>query len=156
MTYAINGLPAESFIPHHGASDAALAAHGICRVQADTMPGFPCRVSLHDAAPGEMVLLLPFEHHPVATPYRASGPIYVRENAVTTAVYRNRVPPFLDQRRLSLRAYDAAGWMQTADVIVGTEAFESAIEGLFACDEIAYVHVHNAAYGCYMCRVDRT
>lgn len=155
MAYVISGLPAEAFRQWHAWDDDALAAHGIRRVRADAETGFPCRVSLRDAAIGETLLLLPFEHHPTMSPYRASGPIYAREHAGDTAVFRDRVPPFLGHRRLSLRAYSADGWMRAADVVAGAQ-FESAIEGLFARRDIAYVHAHNAAPGCYLCRVDRS
>lgn len=52
---------------------------GIRRLQVNEKPGFPCRVSLADAEIGETVLLLPYIHHETSSPYKASGPIFVRE-----------------------------------------------------------------------------
>ena len=48
---------------------------------ADQHPGFPCRVSLQDALPGERVLALSYAHHEVESPYQASGPVFIRANS---------------------------------------------------------------------------
>ena len=56
-------------------SDEALKQHGAVRQFATESPGYPCRVSLQDAEVGEELLLLPYEHQPAASPYRACGPI---------------------------------------------------------------------------------
>ena len=77
MMYRIQGLPAQLFAPLFSLTDAELAARGAVRRTA-LGPGFPCRISLTDAMPGDPVILTHFEHHPVATPYRASHAIYVR------------------------------------------------------------------------------
>ncbi|MGE0454861.1 MAG: DUF1203 domain-containing protein [Vicinamibacteria bacterium] len=71
-------LPSDGFEPLFGRSDAELAAIGARRMIVDEKPGFPCRVSPADAKVGETVVLLPFTHHDVASPYRSSGPIFVR------------------------------------------------------------------------------
>src|SRR5262249_54388638 len=135
-------------------SDAELAKHGACRCLADSKPGFPCRVSLVDAEPGEQVLLLPFTHHAVNSPYQASGPIYVREGARQATPAIGEVPQSVRQRLLSLRAYDAAGFMLDAEVTEGS-ALEAHVERFFADARVAYLHVHNARPGCYSCRIGR-
>jgi hypothetical protein len=68
MSYRISGLPPELFAPLWGLDATALASRNIRRVVADRDHGYPCRVSLQDAAVGETLLLLPFEHHAVASP----------------------------------------------------------------------------------------
>jgi hypothetical protein len=118
------------------------------------MPGYPCRVSLEDAEPGERLLLLTFEHHGVDSPYRASGPIYVREGAVQADPAVNEVPLQLRRRLLSVRAYSAAGMMRDASVVEGKD-LEGAVETLFADPKVAYLHLHNAIPGCYAARVER-
>ena len=99
-------------------------------------------------------MLLPHLHHDVDTPYRASGPIYVREAAVQAQPVIGEVPAPLRSRLLSLRAYDARGMMVWADVVPGSE-LESGIAQLFAIERSAYLHVHYAKPGCYACRVER-
>ncbi len=152
--FRIHALPIEPFQPLFALDDDELAARGIRRVVADGRPAYPCRVSLRDADAGERLLLLPFEHHAVATPYRASGPIYVRESAVQDEPAIDEVPEQLRRRMLSVRAYDAAGMMRNAEVVDGV-ALEAAVERAFAIDDIEYLHVHNAKPGCYACRITR-
>lgn len=152
--FRIHALSAAQFQPLFSLSDEELAARDIRRVIADGRPAFPCRISLRDAAEGERLLLLPYLHHDVATPYRASGPIYVREDASEATPAADEVPEQLRRRVLSVRAYDAAGMMQVAEVVDGRE-LEAAIARAFALEQVAYLHVHNAKPGCYACRITR-
>lgn len=154
MSFRATGLSLSPFEPLFALDDAALAARGMRRVIADAKPGFPCRVGLVDAEPGERLILLPFEHQPAHSPYRASGPIFVREAARAPFDQAGVVPPVLRGRQLSVRAYDAAGLMVDADVLDGNDV-ERAIARFFARDDVAYLHVHNAKRGCYACRIDR-
>ncbi len=154
MSFRATGLPQSPFEPLFRLSDEALAARGMRRMVADTKPGFPCRVSLEDAEPGERLILLPFEHQPAHSPYRASGPIFVRETTRGPFDRVGVVPPVLHGRQLSLRAYDEAGLMVDADVIDGDDV-ENAIARFFARSDVAYLHAHNAKRGCYACRIDR-
>ncbi|HSD17448.1 MAG TPA: DUF1203 domain-containing protein [Thermomonas sp.] len=155
MSFQIHALPIEPFAADFSLANDALRKRGIRRVVADARPAYPCRVSLRDAGEGERLLLLPYVHHDVDTPYRASGPIYVREAAVRALPEVDAVPALLRPRLLSLRAYDARGMMLSADVVPGNEV-ESGIAQLFALDRSAYLHVHYAKPGCYACRVERT
>jgi hypothetical protein len=158
MNFRITGLQAEPFQSFFGMSDEELLTHGARRViakpeDAPTMP--PCRVSLRDAEPGEASILLHYPHHvSPASPYRASGPIFVREGVRETASFVNHVPQQQRTRLLSVRAYDAAGIMVDAEVIDGAQ-LEVAIERLFRRDDAAFLHAHNAKRGCYSCRIDR-
>ena len=155
MTFRIHALPAGPFEADFQLDDATLRARGIRRIVADGKPHYPCRVSLQDAVEGERLLLLPFLHHDVAGPYRASGPIYVREAAMQqpAAVFRDTLPPSFPRRLLSLRAYDANGLMRDAEVVEGSDAL-SHLQRLLAVPDVAYLHVHNARPGCYACLVD--
>ena len=154
MDYVISGLPLQPFQQLFGLDDAELARRGAVRMTADSKPGFPCRITLQDAEAGETLLLLNWRHHDADTPYRADGPIFVRESARQTCASRNAVPEQQRGRLLSVRAYDAAGWMQDAEVVEGV-ALEALIGRWFDNAAIAYLHVHNARRGCYACRVDR-
>ena len=153
MDYVISGLPVQPFQPLFGLATSALRARGIVRQRVDG-PGFPCRITLQDADPGETVLLLPWTHLDVDTPYRAGGPIFVRESALATGVFANTIPEQQRSRLLSVRAYDAGGWMRDAEVTEGV-LLESLIERFFGDARVAYLHVHNARRGCYACRIDR-
>ncbi len=152
--FRIVALPSDQFAPLFDQSDAALRAVGAQRMIVDRTPGFPCRVSLADADVGETVILLPFQHHDVASPYRASGPVFVRRGAATATPAVGQVPAMLRHRQLSVRAYDEAAMMVGAEVVPGTE-LEQAIGRQFAQSGVSYLHVHNALPGCYNCAVVR-
>ena len=154
MSFRATGLSLSQFEPLFALSDADLAAQGIRRMTADEKPGFPCRVTLEDAEPGERLLLLPFEHQPAHSPYRASGPIFVRERAARAFDTAGVVPSVLRGRMLSLRGYDADDCIVEADVVSG-DTVEEGIARFFARDDVRYIHVHNAKRGCYACRIDR-
>lgn len=154
QSFRIHALPADTFAPLFALSDDELRARDIRSVVADGRPVYPCRVSLQDAVEGERLLLLPYDHHRVDTPYRASGPVYVREAAAQASPAIDEVPALLRTRLLSLRAYDPRGMMAWADVVPGT-GLETAIAALFAIERTAYIHVHYAKPGCYACRVER-
>lgn len=154
MNFQISGLPLSSFAPLFGLSDQELARHDAVRVTADKSPGFPCRISLRDAAVGERLLLLNFEHLAVASPYRSRHAIFVRESATEAHLSIDEVPEQLRGRLLSVRAFDANGMMKGAEVAPGT-ALERVIEQLFSDPAVDYLHIHNAKPGCYAARVDR-
>lgn len=154
MSFRISGLPAEAFAHLRGLDDAALAAHGVRRVIADKFPGYPCRITLEDAQPGEALLLLNWTHLDGDTPYRGGGPIFIRENALAAAEAVNEVPMQQRRRTLSVRAYDDAGFMRHGLVVEG-ETLATKIEELFADADVSFMHVHNAGRGCYAARVDR-
>lgn len=152
--FQITALPIENFASLFSLNDGSLQSLGIKRMVADKKPGFPCRVSLADAEPGETVLLIPFTHHDVASPYRASGPIFVRAGAKTARLAINEIPAMLRSRLLSIRAYDEAGMMIGAEVANGSELAEN-ISRFFDDPRVKYLHLHNARPGCFNCRVER-
>ena len=153
-SFRVVALDADAFAPLVALGDDRLRSRGMRRVVAEADTGIPCRVSLVDADAGERVLLLPFTHHDVASPYRASGPIYVREHAVTARPAVDEIPEMLRRRTLSIRAYDAGAMLVAAEVAEGT-ALDERIPALLADPCVAYLHLHNARPGCYNCRVER-
>jgi hypothetical protein len=135
-------------------TDSELEKMSAIKMMVDKKPAFPCRVSLQDAEVGEEVILLSYPHHPVNSPYRSAGPIFIRKNAVTAKLDVNEIPQMLDHRLLSLRSYDKAGMMKEAVVSEGRE-LKDALGKAFADPEVEYIHIHNAKPGCYNCKVER-
>lgn len=154
LSFRISALPREPFEALFRLDELELAKLGMRRRLAREKPGYPCRVSLADAEVGESLILLPYEHHAADSPYRASGPIYVREAGTQAHPAVDEVPAFFRHRQLSARAYSSKGMMRDAAVFRGTE-LEASLETLFADPKVAYVHLHNAQPGCFMARVDR-
>lgn len=155
-TFRIEALAPDPFRPLFALDDATLAARGAVRRTADAPHAFPCRVSLEDAEPGEELVLAHFAHHAVASPYAASGPVFVRRAALDRPAMPRpgEVPGQLRRRLLSVRAYDADAMMVTAEVLPG-EALADWITTAFADRRIAYLHAHFARHGCYAARVVR-
>ena len=154
MDFRITGLDAGRFHHLFGLSDAELARHRALRKNCDEKPGFPCRVSLEDAEPGESVLLLNYEHLPVDSPYRSSHAIYVRERELPPFDAVNAVPPALLTRLLAVRGFDARGMMIAAEVVEG-RALAPLVEQFLANGEIEYLHAHFARRGCFAARINR-
>lgn len=131
-----------------------LAEHGAERVFADEPFGYPCRITLEDAAVGDELLLLPYLHQPAASPYRASGPIFVKRGATQRRLAAGEVPASITRRLMSVRAYDASHAIVAASVCEGV-ATERELQRYFADARVEYVHLHNATHGCFACEVIR-
>ncbi len=154
MTFRITGLSPEPFRHLWGLPDEELARRGARRYVADSEPGLPDRIEMRDVEPGQAVLLLNHVCQPADTPYRATHAIFVREGATDAYDRVAEVPDVLRRRLLSLRAYDAAGWMLDADVVEGRDV-EPVIARLLANPAVSYLHAHNAKRGCYAGRIER-
>jgi hypothetical protein len=154
MSFIVTGLPVEPFAPLFGLSDAELAQHGAVRRTAAADGRYPCRITLEDAAPGQTLLLVNYEHHAAATPYRSNHAIFVNETARETRTLAGALPPVLRGRPIALRAYDAEGMMIGAELALDDNV-EAAIARLFADKDALYLHAHNAARGCFAARIDR-
>jgi hypothetical protein len=155
MSFRITGLSPHPFRHLFGLSDEELAKHGAKRYVADSTPGYPDRIEVRDAEPGETLILLNYIHQPADNPYRASHAIFVREGAETAYDRINEIPDAMRLRQISLRAFDADDLMVDADLVDGRE-IESVIERFFADPHIAYIQAHYAKRGCYAARIDRS
>lgn len=151
MNYMIQGLDPAAFAPLFELDEGTLARRGIVAQQVDSA-GYPCRISLENAPLHDRVLLLNFEHQPARTPFRAAHAIYVAASSRELRRYHNAIPPALQSRWLSLRAFDRAGMMVDADIVAGADA-EPVIERLFEQEGVAYLHAHYAKQGCFAAEV---
>lgn len=155
MPFQVLPISATPFQPLYGLSDQALARRGAMAVTADAKPGYPCRVSLRDAEPGERLILLNYEHLPVDTPYRSRHAIFVRDGARPARPDPDSVPDCLASRLLSVRAFDAVHMMVEADLAEGHDDASALFRRMLRDDRVAYLHVHTARRGCYLARVVR-
>lgn len=153
MPFRITGLAPDLFSELFELTDAQLKTRNALRVVAQESGGYPCRISLCDAAPGEELILTHYRHHDVDSPFRASHAIYVRSGQAQFDRI-DTVPKQLRTRLLSLRAFDADAMLVDADVVDG-RALEPLIQRMFADERAAYLHIHFAKPGCYAARVDR-
>lgn len=154
MSFRITGLSPEPFSALFSLPEKELTARGIKRYVADSKPGFPDRIELRDAEPGEAVLLLNYTHQPANNPYRASHAIFVAEGAKTRYDRIDEVPQAMRIRTLSLRAFDADDLIVAADLVDGSKV-EELIRRFLGNSKVAYIQAHYARYGCYAGRIDR-
>lgn len=154
MAFRLSGIDPAPFAPLFALDSAGLAARGMRRIVADSDSGYPCRVSLEDARAGQELILLPWQHLSGDTPYRASGPVFVRRDARRRTLAPGEVPPYVLKRLMSLRAYDAGWMMVDAEVCEGGEV-ASGLERMFTAPAVTAIHLHNARRGCYSCVAHR-
>ena len=153
-SFQIVALDHQQFTRYFEMPDDELRQLGIVRRIADESPGFQCRVSLEDAKIGDELILLSYLHQSAASPYRASGPVYVRRSAKQARLPQDVLPPYATRLLISMRAYDAEHMMLQANVVDGTAA-KMALETLLQSEQVAYVQLHNAKQGCFTCQVNR-
>jgi Protein of unknown function (DUF1203) len=153
-SFQVVGIDHEPFQPLFNLTDEQLQERAAKRCYATESPGYPCRVSLQDASLGEELILLPFQHQPADSPYRATGPIFVRRGSQQSRSPVGELPSYVTSRLMSVRAYDAAHMMVAASVCEG-KATAKEIEECFARDDVAYIHLHNAKQGCFSALVVR-
>jgi len=154
MHFRIRGLDPAPFRALYGLSDAALKQRGVRRCIADRSPGFPDRIEVRDAEPGEALLLLNHLHQPADTPYRASHAIFVREGAERPLDIVDALPEAMRIRPISLRSFDSAGEMLDADLADGCDLVPL-IHRLLENSAAAYLHAHYAKRGCYAACIER-
>jgi len=145
----------EQFSHLDSLSASQLDRSGIMRVTPDSKSSFPRRISLQDAGPGDELLLLPYGHQPACSPYRASGPIYVRVGARKSILRPGQIPPYVSHRLISVRSYDIHHMMVLAEICPGDEA-AAQIQRQISDPRVSYIHLHNARRGSFSCRVERT
>ncbi len=153
-SFQVVGIDHEQFQNLFSLTDEQLKEYAAVRCYATESPGYPCRVSLEDARVGEELLLLPYLHQPAASPYRASGPIFVRRGARQCKSPAGELPCYVTSRLMSVRAYDAAHMMVAASVCEGSAA-TTEIQGYFSREDVAYIHLYNAKRGCFSALVVR-
>jgi hypothetical protein len=154
MPFRLLGLSPDPFLPLFGLSETELAGRCARRIRVDASPGYPDRIELREARPGETVLLVNYTHLSVASPYRASHAVYVREGAEAAYDRTGEVPESLRLRTLSVRAFDSEGMMVGADLVEGG-ALEALIERFHADPRVAVLHAHYAKAGCFAARIER-
>ncbi|HWT11772.1 MAG TPA: DUF1203 domain-containing protein [Allosphingosinicella sp.] len=153
MAYRIEGLAPDAFESLFSMTEGELAARHARRVTADSPFGFPCRVSLEDAAPGDELVLVNHVSNDVPTPFRTAYAIYVRKGA-RPACFTDEAPACLDSRALGLRGFDSEGMLRGGLLAMPGEA-DSRIRELFERADIDTIHAHSAAYGCFLARIER-
>ncbi|MBX7482851.1 DUF1203 domain-containing protein [Qipengyuania sp. 6D47A] len=154
MTFRISGLDPAPFRHFYGLPDESLSQYGAKRYEVDSHPGFPDRIEMRDLDIGEKAILVNYMHQPAATAYRSSHAIFVREGAEQPAEFIGEVPEVMRIRQISLRAFDAGGYMIDAVLVDGT-GLKVSIERFLENPDTSYLHAHNAQRGCFAGKIVR-
>jgi hypothetical protein len=155
MRFRVTGLPTEHFAHLFDLTDDELATRGaVCCIAEARALGYPCRVSLTDSQEGDELVLVNYEHHAVAPPYRMRFAIYVRRvrrpttpsTGCPSSCAGARSQRFVRCRR---DAGSATNWPTGGNV-------SPASRSCSATGRAAYLHVHFAAAGCYAAWIRQT
>ena len=155
MSFIIKPITSQAFEHLYGLNDEELQILGVQPFIAKSKPGYPCRITLQDAEPGERVLLLNYVHLDTTSPYRASHAIFVRDGASTKTYQADEIPEMISSRLLSVRAYNCEDMMLDADVVEGVNV-ATELKRMFSEPDVQYIHIHTAKRGCFLTLVDRT
>jgi Protein of unknown function (DUF1203) len=153
-SFQLVGIDHKPFQSLFDLSDEKLSELSAKKCIADESPGYPCRISLEDAQLGEVLLLLPYLHQPAASPYRSSGPIFVRRGVQQRRLAAGFVPSYVSSRLMSVRAYNAEHMIVDASVCEGASVARE-ITKHFGSENVAYIQLHNAKRGCFSCQAIR-
>ena len=119
--------------------------------------GEPLRDCLRRARPGEEILLASYCPFKVAGPYKEYGPVFVSaaggEAPVLDALPLRGDAPYLGAGFV-LRAYSADERIVDARLSTPHAAMAD-LDAFLGRDEVAFVLVRFAAYGCYALRMER-
>ncbi|KAF2963560.1 hypothetical protein GQX73_g10015 [Xylaria multiplex] len=120
----------------------------------------PCRRCLQDSKVGDEMLLVTYDPFLGDSPYRSASPIFVHSKpACKLAVVPSSggsLPEQLQNRLLSIRAYDGKHMIHGAEVVDGDRLLETC-ERLLGDGTLAeYCHVHFAQPGCFAVRVEKS
>lgn len=152
--FQIVPLKAADFTHLQGKPDEELEAMGAKAYIAEPGGGYPCRLTLEGAQPGERVILFNYEHLPEKSPYHSKYAIFIREGVKEIVPEQGSVPKMIEGRPISVRAFSEGQMLLQATVIDGSDA-AACFETMFANPDVAYLHMHFAAYGCYIAAVER-
>src|SRR3712207_5630464 len=146
-------VPLPTNVAQNARRAAAAGAPDHAVVVADSPVGYPCRHCLRWAAPGERMILFPFQSIPAGRPYSESGPIFVHETECERYAETQMYPAEFRHGR-AFRAYNAKRDMIDA-VVVNGEAPEAVIEKLFGNPETEFIHARSVTRGCYTFAIER-
>jgi hypothetical protein len=121
---------------------------------ANGQPTFPCRIQLDDAREGESLLLVNHVSHEGNNPYRASHAVFVSESALEAASFEDEIPPAVNRRIVSVRAFGDDGMMVDAALAQPGEA-EPVVRRMLDNQAVDHVDVHTAIRGCFLGRAER-
>ncbi len=152
--FQVMPLQAKNFAHFQGKTDEELEALSAKAYVVERGGGYPCRLTLEGAKPGERVILLNYEHLPSRNPYRSCYAIFIREGMKEVVPAPGEIPTMIEGRPISVRAFNEDHMLVQAVVVDGAET-PACFEAMLKDTNVDYLHMHFAAYGCYIATVKR-
>lgn len=118
----------------------------------------PCRSCLKQFAAGDRRILFSYSPNQVDHPYNETGPIFIHADECEPYRKTDAFPPEVENGRIKFplvfRAYNEKGVMIGA-VLQNGESASATVESLFENGKVAFAHVRNAQFGCFVAHVNR-
>ena len=118
----------------------------------------PCRSCLKQFEAGDRRLLFSYSPNPVDHAFNETGPIFIHADYCEPYESAEVFPPEIENGRikfpLAFRAYDENGVMLDA-VLPNGESPDETIRSIFENERVAFAHVRNQRFGCFVAHVDR-
>ena len=118
----------------------------------DSPQAYPCRHCLRWAAPGEKLILFPYQSIPADRPYGESGPIFVHQAACDQYSATDAYPPDFREGR-AIRGYNSMHDMIAA--AVADQDPEAVMVRMLANPAVAFLQVRSVTRGCFTMKVER-
>ncbi len=121
--------------------------------------GEPCRDVFRRASPGEALLLASYCPFELAGPYKEFGPVFVMADAAANPTTHPDSLAALTRNgylgdQFVLRAYSAAERIVGGTVVTREQA-EATLQDMLRDENVRFVLVRFAGYGCYACCIER-
>jgi hypothetical protein len=118
----------------------------------------PCRSCLKQFVTGDRRILFSYSPNAVDHPYNETGPIYIHADECEPYREENVFPTEIENGRIKFplvfRVYNENGVMIDSVLQNGMDARRT-IESIFENGTVAFLHVRNAQFGCFVAHVDR-
>ena len=114
-----------------------------------------CRRCLRRFNPGDERLLFKYRPFRKESVFAEAGPIYIHHSHCEPAAEPlTRYPEEFRSLPLLLRAYRSDDTQVIAQLITDGDA-ETIVTRFFEDSQVAYIHLRDAEYGCYVARIER-
>lgn len=120
-------------------------------------PGFPCRHCLRLGEAGEEMLLVSWDLPRPQGPYWTPSPVFLHAHDCASAEVHDTLPETVTANAIvSLRHYDAEGMcLYDLGLVAAGDAVEPALRRNLADPRVAFINIHTARPGCWLCGVER-
>lgn len=116
--------------------------------------GAPCRHCLRLVPVGVEYLVVAYRPFQSVQPYAETGPLFLCAEACSAARPQEKPPEILSSPQYMARGYDDdERIIYGTGVVIETKRIASAVGGILAREDVAFVDIRSASNNCFQCRV---